>query len=167
MSTPFARSCKKILVTSGTERPSATSSSARAKIWAVVSSMAISPPCNTSTRSAYFAISSIEWLTSTIVAPVCLWYSFTWLKIISRPSGSRPAAGSSSTSTSGRMASTPAMAARRFCPPESSNGERSSISGERPQKRAASSTRWVISSSGRPMLRGPNEMSLRTVSSNS
>ena len=31
----------------------------------------------------------------------------------------------------------------------------------RPQKRAASTTRWATSSSGRPMLRGPKPISLR------
>ena len=39
------------------------------------------------------------------------------------PFGSKPAVGSSSTSTSGLMASTPAIATRRFCPPDKSNGD--------------------------------------------
>ena len=88
-------------------------------------------------------------------------------RISSRPRGSSPAAGSSSTSTSGSIAMTPAIAARLFCPPDRSNGDLSSSSGESPQKLAASSTRRAISASSSPMLRGPNEMSRRTVSSNS
>ena len=45
-------------------------------------------------------------------------------KISSRPFGSRPAHGSSSTSVCGSIASTPAIATRRICPPESSKTER-------------------------------------------
>lgn len=40
-----------------------------------------------------------------------------------RPFGSRPAVGSSRISTSGSMASTPAIATLRFCPPDNSKGD--------------------------------------------
>ena len=43
-----------------------------------------------------------------------------------RPAGSSPAVGSSSTSTWGSIAMTPARATRRFWPPESSKGDLSS-----------------------------------------
>ena len=56
---------------------------------------------------------------------------------------------------SGRIAITPAIAARRFCPPDSSNGDFSSSSSASPAKAAASLTRAVISSAESPMLRGP------------
>ncbi len=105
-------------------------------------------------------MSSIEWLTSTVVAPVWRWYSLIWPRIVSRPSGSSPAAGSSSTSSFGSIASTPAMATRRFCPPESSNGLRASHASSMPQNAAALRTRASISSRARPMLPGPNAMSL-------
>ena len=51
---------------------------------------------------------------SSTVVPVFLWYSFTSERMSSRPSGSRPAAGSSSTRMRGFMAMTPATATRRF-----------------------------------------------------
>ena len=65
------------------------------------------------------------------------------------------------------MAMTPAMATRRFCPPERSKGERSKISSSRPTKPAASRTRLSISSPVRDMFFGPKAMSLYTVSSKS
>ena len=84
-----------------------------------------------------------------------------------QPAGSSPAMGSSRISTRGRMAITPAMATRRFWPPESSSGLRSKSSSPTPVRRAASRTRSSISPSPSFMLRGPKEMSLYTVSSKS
>ncbi len=49
------------------------------------------------------------------------------------PLGSRPAVGSSKTSTSGSIARTPAIATLRIWPPLSSNGERSKCLPEGPQ----------------------------------
>ena len=56
---------------------------------------------------------------------------------------------------------------RRFCPPESSSGERSNSSSSMPVKPAASRTRLSISSSESFMFVGPKAMSLYTVSSKS
>ena len=78
----------------------------------------------TMTRSASAATSSIEWLTITIVAPDSRCRSLISPKISSRPRGSRPAQGSSSTSVCGSIAKTPAIATLRICPPESSKTER-------------------------------------------
>ena len=62
------------------------------------------------------------------------------------PRGSSPAAGSSRTSTSGRVTMTPAMATRRFCPPESSNGDFSLSSPKsRPTTSSAACTAESIS----------------------
>ena len=65
------------------------------------------------------------------------------------------------------MAITPAMATRRFCPPDSSKGDLSSSSASSPTKAAASRTRRSISPLSSPMFFGPKAMSLYTVSSNS
>ena len=67
--------------------------------------------------------------------------------------------GSSRMSTRGRMAMTPAMAMRRFCPPESSSGDFSKSSSEMPTKRAASRTRSSTSASESFMFFGPKAMS--------
>ena len=85
-----------------------------------------------------------------------------------RAFGSRPAAGSSSTSTSGSMASTPANATRRCWPPESSKGLRAAISsGLSPTMRRDRSTRLETSSSESPRLRGPKATSSATVAAKS
>ena len=65
------------------------------------------------------------------------------------------------------MAITPAMATRRFWPPDSSNGDFSIHSSAMPASRAASRTRASTSSGDRPRLVGPKAMSFFTVSSNS
>ena len=62
------------------------------------------------------------------------WYSRMLPKMDSTPSGSRPAVGSSRMSTLGSMAITPAMATRRFWPPDSSKGDFSRWSSRRPTK---------------------------------
>ena len=81
--------------------------------------------------------------------------------------GSRPATGSSSTSASGFMASTPAKATRRCWPPESSKGLMSRrLSMERPTRESDSRTRASTSSPERPRLRGPNATSSNTVVAN-
>ena len=61
------------------------------------------------------------------------------------PSGSRFAVGSSSSTSPGRIASTPASASRCFCPPESDFVGRSSGTS-RPTASSASATRGQISS---------------------
>ena len=114
----------------------------------------------TTMRSTFRAISSMEWLTRMTVLPFCLWYERSWAKMASRPRGSNPAVGSSRIKTLGSIAMTPAMATRRFCPPESSKGDFSSISSSMPAKAAARRTRQSISSPSRPMFFGPKEMSL-------
>ena len=62
---------------------------------------------------------------------------------------------------------TPAMATRRFCPPERSKGDFSKSSSPRPTKAAASRTRSSTSSSFSFMFLGPKAISLYTVSSKS
>ena len=69
-----------------------------------------------------------------MVAPRILWYSRMLREMAWAPTGSRPAVGSSRMSTLGSMAITPAMATRRFWPPESSKGDLSSWSSRRPTK---------------------------------
>ena len=103
----------------------ARSSSPRAKISRGVPSIATRPWFITITRPAREATSSIEWLTITIVVPASRCSARISPRISSRPRGSSPAQGSSSTSTCGSMASTPAIATRRICPPESSKTDRS------------------------------------------
>ncbi len=86
----------------------------------------------------------------------------------SRPFGSSPAAGSSMTMTSGFMASTPAKATRRCCPPESSKGLASrTLAGSSPAQASARSTRASISSAPTPRFRGPKATSSATVAANS
>ena len=65
------------------------------------------------------------------------------------------------------MAMTPAMATRRFWPPDSSKGDLSSMASVRPTKAAAERTRRSMSASSSPIFFGPKAMSLYTVSSNS
>ena len=70
--------------------------------------------------------------------------------------------GSSRSSTAGRMASTPASAARRFSPPESWNGTRSAASAI-PTARSASPARARASSGVAPRFSGPKATSSSTV----
>ena len=65
------------------------------------------------------------------------------------------------------MAMTPAMATRRFWPPERSKGAFSSSSSPSPEKAREARTRRSISFSSRPMFFGPKATSLYTVSSKS
>ncbi len=65
------------------------------------------------------------------VVPFSWWYSLIWERMLSRPLGSRPAVGSSSTKTLGCMASTPAMATR--APAGELKGDFSSCMGLSPQ----------------------------------
>ena len=129
-------------------------------------SKATRPWFKTIRRPQKRAASSMEWVTMTTVTPLS-WMPWMSVKSSSRPAGSRPAAGSSSTSVPGFIASTPAMATRRFCPPESSKGDFSRISSPRPTWESASRTRVFTVSSSRPRLRGPKPTSFSTVSSKS
>ena len=105
--------------------------------------------------------------TRTMLFP-CPCSSTRIFSIVAVPFGSSPAVGSSSTSTSGRMASTPASATRRFSPSLSLCGFRSlNTSGARPTCSRASRTRFSTVSSGSPRFRGPNATSFATVSSKS
>ena len=64
-------------------------------------------------------LSAVEWeIITTVVPSRCRRLISESRKLRAR--GSRPAVGSSSTSTLGRMAKTPASATRRICPPENS-----------------------------------------------
>ena len=80
--------------------------------------------------------------------------------------GSRFEVGSSSTSTAGRIDSTDAIAARFFCPKERCSPGLPATSAS-PTAASAVSTRSQTSSSGRPMLRGPNATSSRMLVMNS
>ena len=127
----------------------------------------ISPSLSTTTRSHIAAKSSMLCDTMTIVVPcLCSWAMSS--RNSRRATGSRPATGSSSTSASGVMASTPAKATRRCWPPESSKGLMSRrLSMERPTRESDSRTRVSTSSPERPRLRGPNATSSNTVVANS
>ena len=70
---PIWRSLRKICVTCGTESPSSSSSCAWPNTFSTVSYIANLAWLITSTRLAYLAISSIEWLTSSTVMPVFSW----------------------------------------------------------------------------------------------
>lgn len=79
-----------------------------------------------------------------------------------RPMGSSMAVASSSTMHSGFIASTPAMAMRCFCPPDSLAGvewRNACI----PTASSAKSMRLPISSRGTPMFSGPNATSSSTM----
>ena len=84
-----------------------------------------SPRLITTSRVASVEMSSMLWLTMMTVSPPAACSSRIILRMLFRPAGSSPAVGSSRMSTRGCMASTPAMATRRICPPLSSKGERS------------------------------------------
>ena len=99
-------------------------------------------------------MSSMLWETSSTVLCRSRWYWVIWARSTSRPRGSRPAVGSSRMSTSGSMAMTPAMAARRFSPPDSSKGDFSSSSCFSPVKWAARRARSWASSSGEAHVLG-------------
>ena len=101
------------------------------------------------------------------VSPDLSCISFISPRISSRPAGSSPAVGSSRIMTSGRIAMTPAIAARRFCPPESSNGEASKESSGKWTFFRASYARSAASLSSSPWFFGPNFTSSRTVVSKS
>ncbi|BAF58533.1 hypothetical protein PTH_0353 [Pelotomaculum thermopropionicum SI] len=106
-----------ILAAPGISRPSSSSSSAFANTFGAVPSRTTLPPDITMILSAR-AASSIKWVTRTTVTPSSR-FSLQRVSMSSRrPAGSSMAPGSSRTRQEGRMASTPAMASRCFCPPE-------------------------------------------------
>ena len=82
-----------------------------------------------------------------------------------RPAGSKPAVGSSNTRIFGSMARIPAMATRRICPPDSSNGLRSNNSSEIPTRVNFSRATRSASSFDTPKFCGPKATSFKTVSS--
>ncbi|OPX69840.1 MAG: hypothetical protein A4E36_00780 [Methanoregulaceae archaeon PtaB.Bin009] len=91
------------------------------------------------------------------------WFSSSRSSMMSSdPDGSRPLVGSSNTSTSGSIASTPAMATRFFSPPDRWWGGRRP-NPERPTRPRAPSTASFTSSSVNPRLVGPNATSWYTV----
>ena len=120
--------------------------------------MATCPSFMTMTRSALSA-SAMWWVMSTTVMPLSRFSRRTVSMTSRRPAGSSIAVASSSTMHSGSMAMTPAMATRRFCPPESAKGDFCSRPSSSPAKRAASCTRRSSSAPVRPMLVGPKAMS--------
>ena len=124
------------------------------------------PAASSTTSSTTRSHSPTSWLMTTAAAPAsarrrttaCSW---------SRPSASRPFVGSSSTYAPGRMATTPASATRRRCPPERAKGERPQSTSSTPRLRRASRARASASSVVAPRLRGPKATSSSTVSQNS
>ena len=89
-------------------------------------------------------------------------------KNASRPSGSSPAIGSSRIRYSGFVASTPAMATRRFSPPERPIGGWSwTFSNEKPTVSSAQRTRACFSAALRPLCFRPKATSFSTVVSKS
>ena len=128
--------------------PFGVSSSAWVNTCAGGASMASLEPFITSRRSVSRATSSMEWETIMMVAFFAL-RDRRWIlpRISERPTGSRPAVGSSRMRTSGSMAMTPAMATRRFWPPESSKGDFSSmLLRQAPRTRRLPATRRSTSS---------------------
>ena len=145
-SAPRSRRAWAMAAACGTSRPMAVSSVGREKTSLGVPSMAMLPSWKTTRRSAMRAASSMLCVTSSTVEPVSRAVVGGCSRLSpSQPPGSRPAVGSSRMSTFGRMAMTPAMAMRRFWPPESSSGLRSKSSSPTPTKPAASRTRSSIS----------------------
>ena len=125
------------------------------------------PSLSTSTWSDRRARSSMLCDTmATVRPPACS--SSMRSRNSSRATGSRPATGSSSTRMRGSMASTPANATRRCCPPDSSKGLLSPTSSRSSRTLcSAAATRRSTSSADSPRLRGPNATSSRTVAANS
>ncbi len=151
--------------TSGGRRPTLRTNSVLENTSLGEPSATTFPASNTISLWQSLATSSMLWDTKITVIPL-LCISLTVDKTPSRPFGSNPAAGSSRMSTFGFMDTTPAMATRLSCPPDSSKGDLSRSSGESPTISAASFTLWSISFAGSPRFLGPNAISAATVSSN-
>ena len=145
----------------GSVRLYISSSSLRENISSGAPSMTTSPRCMTIALSACSA-SSMKWVMRMTVIP-CSRLSFLMTDITSRrPFGSSMAVDSSKIMIFGRMASTPAMAMRCFCPPDSLAGVewRNACM---PTASSAKSMRLPISSRGTPMFSGPNATSSSTI----
>ena len=125
---------------------------------AVGPSAAMRPRSNTTARGHSSSASGRSWVTTTVVTS----RPRTTSTRSRRAAGSRLAVGSSSTRTSGWVASTPARAARRRSPRLNWCGARSARS-VRPTTSRAASTRASISSPARPSEEGPKATSARTV----
>ena len=105
--------------------------------------------------------SSMWWVMSTTVMPLSRQRRVTVEMTSSRPRGSSMAVGSSRTMILGRMAMTPAIATRCFCPPESRCGAWVRYS-YMPTCFKASSTRSRISALGTPRFSGAKATSSST-----
>ncbi len=115
---PRSRSNRASLPASGRSSPALKSSSSSAKTSAGVPFRTSSPLFITSTLPAYSARLSMLCEIIKIVMPTSFRLRVSCIKL-SRPIGSSPAMGSSMMRIEGSIASTPAIATLRFCPPES------------------------------------------------
>ena len=120
------------------------------------------PPTRMTARSHSSAANGRSWVTTSIV-----WSASPSISSSSRRArGSRLADGSSSTSSSGRIASTVASATRRRCPSDSWCGARSARS-RHPHGRERLVHPRVASRRVEPRFSGPKATSSRTVGMNS
>ncbi len=143
----------------GTSKFKSASTSVRASTSAGVPPRTTVPRSSTHTRSAS-AASSMKWVIMTTVMPRPLSSLHTRISPL-RPRGSSMADASSSTSTFGCMANTPAMATRCFCPPDSANVSCFS-NPTSPTSRKASRTRRASSAVSTPRFSGPKATSSST-----
>ena len=120
---PSARRRSANFTASGTSNPQVSSVSLSANTSAGRSSNIFFPSSSTMIRSAYSARSSILCETSKTPIPCSRLIRRIRSNISRFPAASNPAAGSSNMIYSGCIASTPAIATRRFCPPDSCNGD--------------------------------------------
>src|SRR5688572_31077085 len=157
--TPRARARSATCATGGTSRSSACKRARSPKIACGEPSSAMRPSDSTMIRSA-IAASDMKWVTCTIVVPLPRRRSTT-ARTSCRPSGSSMAVDSSRTMHRGRIARTPAIATRCFCPPDSWCGARwrSSCAST---AASAKSTRLRTSARARPRFSGPNATSSST-----
>ena len=158
--TPFSIRIWKSLVAFGIPTPINRASS-ELKTFLGSPSKRILPSLMTIIRSAYLDAKSNRCSTRTIVILRSSFNSFMTSKIFCAPIGSRDDVGSSSIMTSGRIASTDAIATRCCCPPESSYGARSRRS-QIPVVSRAQSTRFRIFSLGKPRFSSPKATSFST-----
>ena len=162
----FADSTKSFVIC-GRSSEESNSFCASAKTSPTVPKRKILPFLSTRIESAYLAMSSMLCEMISIVLWRCFWYSISPPRISSRPRGSAPQPVRRARAPPVPLPERRRSAARRFCPPDSSNGERDSTVSSMPQKAAARATRASHSSADRFIFFGPKAMSARTVSSKS
>ncbi len=120
------------------------------------------PSFITTSRSAMVSASSWSWVTITVVRPSCCCSSRISTRTSWRSLASRLESGSSSSSTSGRMASARASATRCCWPPESWRGRRAPKPASRTSA-SASSTRLSMSALGSLRISRPKATFCATV----